>query len=187
MTSGTAFIFHGTNSNPEQHWFRWLQEKLEERGFEVFVPDFPVRGGQSLENWLDVFELYEDKVDEDTIMVGHSLGATFILDLLDIKSFEIEAAFLVSGFVGALGLEEFDPLNQTFAEREFDWEAIKQRCGEFFIFHSVDDPYVPEEKSRELQENVGGERFLKQDAGHFNTDSGYTEFPELLNLIEEKV
>lgn len=187
MSQQTAFIFHGTGADPSMHWFQWLKSELEDRDFEVFVPEFPTMEGQSLENWLEVFEEYEDKVDEDTIFVGHSTGAVFILDLLDLKDFDVRAAFLIAGFVGPLGLEEFDPLNKSFAERDFDWESVRSSCEDFYIFHSGDDPYVPLETSREVQKRVKGERFVDHDAGHYNTESGYTEFPELLNLIENEI
>lgn len=183
MTSRAAFIFHGTGSDPSRHWFPWLKRKLEEHGYEVFVPKFPTLEGQNLENWLEVFEEYEDQIDENTVLIGHSTGAVFILDLLDLKDFKIEAAFLISGFIGSLGLEEYDPLNESFAERDFNWDSIRESCGEFHIFHSEDDPYVPPEKARELEEKLDAELFMKKDAGHFNTDSGYTEFPELLVRI----
>ncbi len=183
MPNRTAFIFHGTGSNPGQHWFRWLKEELEERGFEVFVPEFPTMDGQSLENWLEVFEEYEDEINEDSIMIGHSTGAVFVLDLLDIKDFEIEAAFLVAGFVGPLGLEKFDPLNESFAERDFNWENIRESCGEFYIFHSDNDPYVSLEKAEELEEKLDAELEVIEGGKHLNQDAGYEEFPELLDTV----
>lgn len=187
MPQQTAFIFHGTGSNPEQHWFQWLKSELESRGFEVFVPDFPIGDEQSLENWLEVFEEYKGEVGEDTVMIGHSLGSTFILDLLDIYDFQIDAAFLVSGFVGPLGLKEFDPLNETFAERDFDWGKIRESCGGFYIFHSDNDPYVPLEKAEELEEKLNAELEVLEGGKHLNQDAGYEKFPRLLESIESAV
>lgn len=36
-----AFIFHGTAGFPEEDWFPRLKGKLEKRGYQVFVPQFP--------------------------------------------------------------------------------------------------------------------------------------------------
>jgi len=35
-----SFIIHGTYGKPEENWFTWLKENLEERGHEVIVPSF---------------------------------------------------------------------------------------------------------------------------------------------------
>ena len=39
--STNVFIFHGTEGYPEENWFPWLKEKLEAKGYKVFVPQFP--------------------------------------------------------------------------------------------------------------------------------------------------
>lgn len=183
----TAFIFHGTGNDSKGNWFPWVRNELEKRGFEVHVPDFPTPEGQSLESWLEVFGEYEERVDEESVFIGHSTGAVFILDLLDLKDFDIRAAFLVSGFVDSLGSERFDPLNETFAERDFDWRRLRERCGDFYLFHSIDDPYVPVEKAEELNSKLDAKLFLHEESGHFNTEAGYESFAELVTLIEKEL
>ncbi len=44
-----VFIFHGSSGYPEENWFPWLKQKLEDKGLEVFVPKFPTPEGQSFE------------------------------------------------------------------------------------------------------------------------------------------
>ena len=179
-----AFIFHGTGASPEDHWFPWMKEKLEEKGLEVFVPDFPTPENQSLEAWMEVLQDYPE-IDEETILIGHSTGAVFILSILE-KVENVKAAYLISGFTGKLGIE-FDELNKTFAEKEFDFENIRGSREEIHVFHSASDPYVPLEKGEELARNIEASLNLKAEAGHFNTDSGYTEFPELSKEISRLV
>jgi len=53
---------------------------------------------------------------------------------------QVEASFLVSGFIGPLNDERFDPLNQSFAEREFDFEKIRSSSQKIHQFHSASDP-----------------------------------------------
>jgi predicted alpha/beta hydrolase family esterase len=38
-----------------------------------------------------------------------------------------------------------------------------------------------------LYELIGGEQIIVHDAGHFNTDSGYTKFPVLLNQVNKLI
>lgn len=179
---GKAFIFHGTGASSNSHWIPWMKEKLEERGLEVYTPDFPTPEDQDLENWMKILENYPD-IDEETILIGHSTGAVFILSILE-KVENVKAAYLISGFTGKLGIE-FDELNETFAEKEFNFENIRNSSEELHVFHSASDPYVPLEKAEELARNLEASLHLKAEAGHFNTDSGYTEFPELFREIEK--
>lgn len=179
-----AFIIHGSFGHPGENWFLWLKKELEEVDFEVFIPKFPTPEGQNLNNWLEVFREYEDKLDDNTIMIGHSLGPAFILNILERTDKQLLACFFVSGFLGLLG-GDFDEINKTFCDKEFDWEKIKHNCKKFFVFHSDNDPYVPLKKAKELAEKLNGELDVIKDGGHFNEAAGYREFPLLLRKILE--
>ena len=178
-------IIHGSYGHPKENWFPWLKEEQEKIDCRVFVPKFPTPKNQSLENWLKVFENYEKYLNEDTILVGHSLGPAFILTILEKLDRKIKAAFFVSGFISLLNNKEFDELNKTFVERKFNWEKIKQNCTKFIIYHSDNDPYVPLEKAKELAESLDTEAVIIKGAGHFNENSGYKKFEILLKDIKK--
>jgi len=84
-----AVIIHGLGSDPSQHWFWWLAEELESEGWDVKVPEFPTPEGQDLDNWLEVIDEMGMEIDSETVLIGHSVGATFCLDLLDIRDVEV--------------------------------------------------------------------------------------------------
>ena len=188
-----AFIFHGTGAGKYDHWFPEIKKKLEKNDVEVCRPEFPTPEGQNLENWMKTLEKQETEIgaeseegsaDENTVLIGHSTGAVFILSVLEKIDTEVEGAFLISGFTGKLHDEGFDPLNKTFAEKDFDFEKIKNSAGEIYVFHSDSDPYVPLEKAAELAPKIDADLELIAGAGHFNTESGYTEFPELWEKLQ---
>ena len=178
-------IIHGAYGSPEENWFPWLKSELEKLGHSVYVPRFPTPENQTLDKWFEVFEEYKQYLDEDSVLVGHSVGPAFILNVLERLNRPVKAAFLVAGWTGKLGLEEFDPINKTFCERDFKWENIKQNCKSFFVFSSDNDPYVPLDKGKELAENLDTELIIMEGAGHFNEKAGYREFPLLLEKIRQ--
>ena len=178
-----AFIFHGTGADRDSHWFSWLHEKLESKGFKVCRPDFPTPENQELENWLGVLDEQEMEIDENTVLIGHSLGAVFILNILNRRNVNIKAAYLVSAWTGTLPDEQFNEWNSTFQDQDFDFEKIKDSVEKVRQFHSDLDPYVPLEKAEKLAADLETNFHLVSEAGHFNTDSGYSNFPKLLNLI----
>lgn len=179
-------MIHGAYGNPEENWLPWLNDELEKSGNIVIVPAFPTPENQSLDTWLKVFEPHQTQLNSDTIMIGHSLGPAFILNVLERINTPIKACYFVSGFLGLLGNLDFDEINKTFTDKDFDWDKIKQNCKKFYIYHSDNDPYVSLEKSRELADKLGVETRVIKGAGHFNLDSGYDKFELLLHDITTK-
>ena len=131
-------IIHGVYSNPEANWFPWLKKELEAQGYEVIVPKFPTPLDQSLESWFRVFSQYEGKVNEETVLIGHSLGAAFILNYLEKANKKIKAAILAAGFHKLLGTQ-YDEINKSFIDKQFNWKKIKSSCSRFFVFASDND------------------------------------------------
>lgn len=178
-----VFIFHGFEANPDANWFPWLKEELEKKGYTVFVPEMPDSGSPKLDAWMKHMEQYKDKIDENTIFVGHSLGCPFILHLLQNLDHPIKAAFLVSAFVGELG-PVFDPFIGDISIREFNWEKIRKNCAKFVIINSDNDPYIPLEKAKELHEKLSGSDLKIFPArGHLNLGTGFFTFEELRDAI----
>lgn len=180
-----VIIIHGAYGSPEENWLPWLKSELEKLGCEVFVPKFPTPENQSLENWMQILDTYDKYFDSDLVMIGHSLGPALVLRKLETLGMPIKAAFLVAGFLGEIGDPDFDVINSSFFGKEFEWEKIRKNCEHFEVFHSDNDPYVSPEKGKELAKKLGVELTLIKEAGHFNKEAGYTEFPLLLNRIKE--
>ena len=132
-----AIIIHGAYGYPEENWFPWLKKELKQIGFKVFVPQFPTPNNQNLKNWNKVFLRYEKYVDEDTILIGHSLGALFIMNILE--NYKVKACYLVGGFLGLLGVKKFDIINKTITNRKFNFKKIKKNCKIFFVYNSDND------------------------------------------------
>lgn len=177
-----VIIVHGAYGNPDENWFPWLKKELEKLGCDVHAPEFPTPEGQSLVNWINVFEDYEKYLDGDSIVVGHSLGPAFLLSVLERLDHPVKAAFFVAGFVRDIGNPDFDRINRTFY-REFDWEKIRKNCGHFEVIHSDNDPYVPMSRAEELAGNLKVKLQIVKNAGHFNESAGYERFGLLLSKI----
>ncbi|MBI2658514.1 serine hydrolase family protein [Candidatus Woesearchaeota archaeon] len=176
------FIIHGVYANPDANWFPWLKKEIEGKGYNVIIPHFPTPLDQSLESWLRTISHYEQKINEETVLIGHSLGAAFILNYLEQADKKIKAAILVAGFFKPIG-SEYDKLNETFINKNFDWKKIKNNCKNFFVIGSDNDEYIPIGITKELSQNLGAELKIIHNGGHLNKNSGYDKFPELLDLV----
>ncbi len=178
-----AFIIHGAFSSPGSNWFPWLKGELDGLGIETTVPEFPTGDKQSLSSWMATFEKQIDRICDKTLLIGHSLGPAFILAVLEKLDVRIPAAFMVAPFFEPIGIEKFDKVNDTFLNRSFDWDRIRKNCGEFYVYASDNDPYVPLEISKRAARDLGAELRLVPGAGHINSGLGYLRFERLLDDI----
>ena len=178
-------IIHGTGGSPGGNWFPWVSEKLKLLGHNVFVPQFPTPMNQSVENWNIALKSQIPKIDENTILIGHSCGATYILHILESLEKPVAKSIFVSGFIDKLGNEYFDNLNETFVNHNFDWDKIRKSAGEITILHGDNDPYVPLSAAQRLADGLQTKIQIISNGGHLNAEFGYTQFPELVELINE--
>lgn len=181
----TAFIFHGTEGYPEENWFPWLKEKLETKGFNVIVPQFPSPPivPAKIAEWFDVLKNYKQDINEDTVIIGHSLGGKFLLRILE----RLENKIKVASFAGTpIGIPPIanNERDNAFTGNDFNWETIRKKADNFIIFQSDNDPYVGLNNGKELAKNLGVELSFVPNAGHFNKKAGYTKFEELWEKLE---
>ena len=180
----TVFIFHGTGGYPEENWFPWLKKELEQQGCQVIIPQFPTPEGQSLEAWLRIVETYKENINEETIFIGHSLGGLFLLRVLERLKHSVFAAFFVSAPIGIKPIRFYES-DYQFSGFSFDWSKIKNSATQFTVFHSDNDPYVSLGNGKELAKQLGVKLNFIPNAGHLNTESGYTTFEELLEELKK--
>jgi len=168
-------LVHGTYGHSKENWFPWLKKTLG----DIIIPDFPGADNPKLDEWKKEINKYS--IDENTILIGHSLGCPFILKLLEEK--EVKACIFLAGFIGKLNLD-IDKVNENIADKGFDFQRINENCKNFVMFISDNDPYISLIKSFELRNKISAKLILIKGAGHFNEKSGYTEFSRILTEIK---
>ena len=171
------FLFiHGTGGGPQECWYPWLKEILEEKGHEVIVPQFPTPYNQNLDNWLTVVKPYWQYFDENLVLVGRSIGVPFVLRLLERSPRKIKAAFFVAGFYEDVPEKQFYNVVHSFVDNEFNWLKIKGNCEQFFVYHADDDPIVP----LEMGEELAGRLNVRVQVIPHGEHLWFEKFPEIL-------
>ncbi len=173
-----AILIHGLDGNPDNHWFPWLKKELEKRDYVVHTPNLPKGKSVTLEEWEDAFKEYRKHLDQESIIIAHSLGVPFALKVLEKKVRPIRAAFLVGGFISE-PRNDYDEKLRTFIQ-EFDFEEIKKKAKDFFLYASDNDDVIPLGKTRELSDKLGEDITIIEGAGHFTSEENFEEFEDLL-------
>lgn len=179
-----AILLHGTDGSCESNWIPWLKQQLEKHAFEVYAPSLPNSAFPNGDAWSDfIIQNTPFRFDTDTIIIGHSAGAALIPMLLQKlpTGTRIKRAILVSGFHIDLDWDKLKNLQNV----PVDYNDLKQKCDDFILLHSDNDPYVPIEEPQELAERLNGKLIIIKGQGHFNLGASpkYKEFPKLLSII----
>ena len=180
-----VIVLHGAHGGPETNWFPWLHAELQERGIEVVRPRFPTPGGQSLQAWLDAYDRAVTPLPPlPTMLVGHSLGAAFALRLAERTEVPFAGLFLAAGFVGALGLPDYDTINRSFFADPFDWNGIRTKVGEAVgCWAGDDDPYVPLARTQLVADGLQTCLRIVPGGRHLSSETGFEAFPALRDAI----
>jgi len=104
-----AVVIHCWEGYPNYCWYPSAKNELENKGYEVLVPEMPETNLPKLSGWLPKLQEVACKADQDLYLVGHSLECITILRYLESlnEGEKIGGAILVAGFIDDLGYEEF--------------------------------------------------------------------------------
>ena len=152
-----ALIIHGWTANPQMHWFPELITFLESQGYRAEAPLMPDRFTPTENTWIKVIEDFAP--DQDSILVGHSLGGTTILEYLEKSDTGVDKVLLTGApirYNEKLKLGEFHSfklyaqsisieclLDLCGYEEIYDWKNIRNKANNFALIYKKDDFRVP--------------------------------------------
>lgn len=202
-----VFVIHGWEGNPDEGWFPWLRQALEERGFEVCVLAMPDPDEPKIETWVPFLRKEVGQCDQHTYFVGHSMGCQAILRYLESLPEGLKAdgaapttpalrasppqaggAVLVAPFLHlkplALEGERDAAITKPWLETPIDWHKIRSHATKFIAIFSDNDRYVPIGDAEEFREKLSAEIMILKGRGHFSGSEGVDELPEALRSLE---
>jgi predicted alpha/beta hydrolase family esterase len=144
-------------------------------GFAVFAPRMPNASDARYAEWKLWFEKVMALMEDGVILVGHSLGGTFLAKYLSSESCpkKIRAVFLVAPCYDETGEREY--LGGFLPPK--DKRLFIEQVGKIFVYHSEDDDVVPFSSLADYQHDLPDATVRAfKDRGHFLQE----DFPELL-------
>ncbi len=183
-----AYIVHGWGGSPKEGWLSWLKKELEKKGFEVKSLAMPDTNEPKIKEWLDHLSKIA-KPDENTVMMGHSMGCQTILRYLEKlpQDVKIRAAIFVAGFVNLTDEtfedEEDRKIAKPWLETPIDFEKVKKHCDNFITIFSDNDPYVPLSDSKIFKDKLDAKIIVEKNKGHFTEEDEIFGLPIVLKEI----
>lgn len=163
-----VLIIHGWESNSREHWFLEEKERLEKLGHEVIIPNMPNTFHPKEGEWVKVIEDFNP--DENSILIGHSLGGIAVLRYLEKIDKSVPKCIFIATPIRMLIREgcDFGPV-ENFLDEEFNWEKIKQNCKEIIVINQTEDEWVPLQHGKDLASYVDGKLEIVDGTNHFDT------------------
>ncbi len=179
----TILILHGIDGYAGIHWQQWLHDSLEKMGNSVIMPTLPQADHPSRQVWLTTIEHVVNHIPtNELIIIAHSLGVASALDFIEISKTKVKALISVSGFAEDYG----SPLNNYFMKgKKINFNKIKHNAEYFSVIYGDNDPFVPQQTLQKLSQQLQITPYIIHQGGHLNTDSGYSQFPLLLEIVKK--
>jgi predicted alpha/beta hydrolase family esterase len=154
------FVFlHGFEGTPYKDFWPWLKSELEKQGHTIEAPQLPNTNSPDVNEQV-AYVLTNCRLDENTILVGHSLGGVVANKVIE------QLRSPIAGFIHVAS-----PINTDFkdgVERPiiFDWqfnfEKIKKQAGVVVVISDVNDFAVPVEHARTVTKKLGARLIITE-------------------------
>lgn len=157
-------------------WKALLGERLGPE-YQIIAPRMPNASNAKYAEWKLWFEKHFKFLDNEVLLVGHSLGASFLARYLSENMFpkKIIGTFLVAG---PFSVDEDRQLVEFVPPASM--ALLEQQGGALFLYHSKDDDVVSIEELAKYQHALPTATARVLDGrGHVSGD----EFPELINDV----
>ncbi|HEY4526935.1 MAG TPA: alpha/beta fold hydrolase [Candidatus Paceibacterota bacterium] len=146
-------ILHGFQSAPDRPRWQWIKAELEKMGHEVVIPALPSPDDPKENEWVET-ALNATTYDENTVLVGHSLGAVAALQVAERLTKPIFRVVTVGGFINREFKDKRRPFEETW-KWSFDGEKIRKNAKSFTVLHDPKDHAVSDAQAKELAALLG--------------------------------
>ena len=162
---------------PQRKWRSWIAEQLPDA--DVLLPTFPNGYNANYDEWVIYFEKILPFLSDDVRLVGHSLGAMFLVKYLHDHTLthKVRQLILISPGYDDETVEECGSFSVKSAK------GIDASADEVHFLHSKDDQVVPYTELAKFMHDLPKANYHHfEDRGHFNEPT----FPEVLALLKQK-
>lgn len=179
-----VLLIHGFNGIPKI--FNYFKEELENKGYNVILPNFPLREEITIDGYFKVFDKYREVFNDNLIVIAHSIGNPMFIKYISQNNYKIGKYISLAGFSKSYYNEGKDVLNEkvkltVLSDKEKE-NAIKQINKKYSIY-SDNDHIVPFDLLESYCTDIESEPILIKNIGHMGKKSGLEILPEVIDLI----
>lgn len=186
MKKMNLFIIHSLYGNTRDSFAESIKKLCFENNIDYYFLEFPTGENANCEDWEKILDQYYDQgfIHQNTIMIGHSLGADFVPIYLNKKGVSILSFISVAGFL------VYDGDNEQIlsTKKKFNLSMdILGKVKDFALYrysiYSDNVPISSIERLKEYAKLLDSTLVLIPGGGHFGPKSNVFEIEELDKII----
>ncbi len=169
-------LIPGYKATPASNFFPWLHNELRRMGHEVVLVNLPNPEAPLRDEWNKALLEQVGAVDDETVIVGHSLGGAAALRFLEAaEAFSTPHALVLVATPWMLNHDDF----RGFFMTELDYEVLMWKASKIAIVHAKDDAAIPFDHAEKYAKVLHARLVAPETGGHFQGE----EHPVLLETI----
>jgi predicted alpha/beta hydrolase family esterase len=169
-------LIHGYKASPNTNFWPWLKRELIDRRFEVIAPELPNPEEPDRDLWTKTLLEAVGTLDENDIIVGHSLGGAAALRLLE--SAEARTTPHACVLISTPWMIKDDKFRGFFLT-ELDHDVLMWRASKYVVIHAKDDQVIPVNHAERYAQVFHADLITPETGGHFDGP----EYPVILETI----
>lgn len=177
-------LIHGFNGIPKI--FEYFKNILEEKDYNIIMPNFPVREEITIEGYFSVFDTYKEYFNKDLIVIAHSIGNPMFIKYISKNKYSIDEYISLAGFSKKFYNEGKDVLNEkvklTVLNKD-ELEAVVNLTNKRYSIFSRDDHIVPYSILNDFSNEIKSKYISIDGIGHMGKKSGLEELPEVVDIV----
>ena len=189
------YIVHCWNGTKDDCWYPWLDKKISNNNNQVFRFNMPNTTTPKINEWVNELEKNIDTLDNNTFLVGHSIGSQAILRYLEKHDKDkIGGILLVAPWLEllpeAIEDEESYSIAKPWLDTKINFEKIKKTTNNITCIFSDDDYFVPYSQKDKFKKLLNSKIITVKNKGHIGIEDNINELDEIYNamldIIENK-
>lgn len=177
-------LIPGYKATPESNFFPWLKDELRRRGHDVVVANLPNPEAPDRDEWTKVLLEQVGSIDNETVVVGHSLGgaaALRFMEAAEVRSTPHALVLIATPWM--INHEQF----RGFFMTELDYEVLMWKASKIAVIHAIDDKTIPFDHAEKYAKVLHAKLVETQEGGHFQGMEYPIILQTILDLIDEPV
>jgi uncharacterized protein len=173
-----ALFLQSWYSKITDNWYPWVKAELIKKNYIVHFPDIAeFRQDAPDLNKILVKIISLNCVNHDSVVMGHSLGSLAAMRLAETT--KLSNLILVS----AWDFDDLTPNHKFFWQTKINHAQIIANTTIRHVIHSDNDPYITAFQAQEMANRLQADFTLIKGAGHFTSEDGISQIPELIKLV----
>ena len=188
----TAIIIHGWDCDTNIGWLKWINNELIKKGYRVIMPQMPNPKYPEIKPWVDKLKSYDKYIDENTLLIGYSIGCQTIIRYLEQSNKKVNKCIFVAGWTNIKKRaylvyphleKELRAMIMPWITTKIHLENVKNKMKSSTAIFSTNDVYVPLSETRIFGKKLGSKIIIQQNKAHFQ-ESKFDKIPVLLKEIQ---